>query len=178
MRRGTVVGNVNVRPAIAIKVGANYTESGPEGGSNSRRFGHILKCSVSAIMEKPRRYRLVHFRSAIIPLAGRSKTLLVAFNSEIQVVRYEKIKAPVAVIIDPRRTCTPARVIHAAFCGYVSERAIPIIVVKHVASEVCNIEVLEAIIVIVSDRNTYAVADVPHPGFFRDIYELELPRLA
>ena len=129
-------------------------------------------------MEKTRRYRLVHFRCAIIPLAGRSKTLLVAFNSEIQVVRYEKIETPVAVIIDPRRTCTPARVIHAGFCGYVSERAIPIIVIQRVASEVCNIEVLEAVIVIISDRNTHAVADVPHPGFFGDIHELELPRFA
>src|SRR3954462_15935288 len=101
MRRGTVVGNVNVRPAIAIKVSANDAESGPQGCSNACRFGHILKRSISAIMEKPRRYRLVHFRGAIIPLAVGRKTLLVALNCEIQIVRYEKIEAAVVVIIDP-----------------------------------------------------------------------------
>src|SRR6266700_7663672 len=95
-----VIGDVNIWPAIAVEIGADDPETGSDGCSNSGFFGDVFECTVAAIMEKTCRYRLVHFRRAIVPLISRGITLLVSFHCEVQIVRHEKIEAPVVIIIN------------------------------------------------------------------------------
>src|SRR6266568_7303690 len=93
-----VIGDVNIWPAIAVKIGANDTEAGSDGCSNSGFFGDVFECTVAAIMEKTRRNRLVHFRRAIVPLTSRGITLFVSFPCKVKIVRYKKVEAPVLIL--------------------------------------------------------------------------------
>ena len=44
--------------------------------------------------------------------------------------------------------------------------------------EISDIQVLEAVIIVVAYRDAHPVADVPDSGFLRDVHKLQLPRLA
>src|SRR2546430_6291922 len=103
------------------------------------------------IMEETRRHRLVHFRRAIISLACRRIALLISFHCEVQIVRYEKIKAPIAVIINPRGAGAPTQVIDPGLDGDIGERPVAVVVIENVMSEVCDVQVLEAIVIVVTD---------------------------
>src|SRR5256885_10751027 len=120
---------------------AQTTPRPGDGRSNSCRFGHILECSVTAIMEETRRHRLVHFRRAIISLACRRIALLTSFRREVQIVRYEKIKAPIAVIINPRGAGAPTRVIDPGLDGDIGEGPVAVVVIENIMSEVCDVQV-------------------------------------
>ena len=50
--------------------------------------------------------------------------------------------------------------------------------VKHVASEVGDVKILEAVIIVVAHRDSHSVAHVPNSSLLRDVYELELPGFA
>src|SRR5438046_6161591 len=165
MSGGAVIGDVNVRPAIAVEVGTNDSEAWPDGRSDSRRFGHIFECSVTAIMEETRRHRLVHFRRAIISLACRRIALLISFHREVQIVRYEKIKAPIAVIINPRGAGAPTRVIDPGLDGDIGEGPVAVVVIENIMSEVCDVQVLEAIVIVVTDSHSHSVPKCPTPAF-------------
>src|SRR3989454_7145020 len=86
---GAVIGDVNVRPTIAVEVGADDSEAGPDGGSDSSGFGDIFERTVAAVVEQPRRHRLVHLRRAIIPLTRHRVAVLVSLHCEVQIVRYK-----------------------------------------------------------------------------------------
>ena len=178
MSGGAVIGDVNVRPAVPVEIGANDPETGPDSRADSSRFGDIFKRSITAVVKQARRYRLVHLRRAIVPLTGGCIAVLVSLYCEIQIIRNKKVKAPVAVIVNPSRARAPARVINTSLRRHIGEGAVAIVVVKNVASEVCNVEVLEAVVIVVAHRNSHAVADVPDSGFFRDVHKLQLPSLA
>src|SRR2546428_3533447 len=172
-----VVGDVNVYPAIAVEVGTDDSETGSDGCSNSCLFGDVFECTVSAIMEKTRRHRLIHFRRAIVPLTSRGITLLVSLHCEVQIVRYKKVEAPVVIIIDPRGACAPTRVIDPGLDGDIGEGTVTVIVVENVMSEVCDVEVLEAVVIVVTDSDSHSVAYVPNSSSFRDVDERELSGL-
>ena len=104
--------------------------------------------------------------------------MLVSPYGEIQIIRNKKVEAPVAVIINPRRARAPARVIHTGLCRHVGKRAVAIVVIENVAPEIRDVQVLEAIIIIISDRDPHAVADMADSSFFCDIHEFELSGLA
>src|SRR5947199_7626251 len=136
-----VIGDVNIWPAIAVEIGADDTQAGSDGCSNSGFFGDVFECAVAAIMEKTRRYRLVHFRRAIVPLTSRGITLLVSFHCEVQIVRYKKVQAPVVVIIDPRGAGAPTRVVHPGLDRNIGESTVTVVVIENVLSKVCDVEV-------------------------------------
>ena len=129
-------------------------------------------------MEETRRHRLVHFRRAIISLACRRIALLISFHCEVQIVRYEKIKAPIAVIINPRGAGAPTQVIDPGLDGDIGERPVAVVVIENVMSEVCDVEVLEAVIIVVTDSDSHSVTHVPDSGFFSYVHEPELSSLA
>src|SRR5437879_13392072 len=118
-------------------------------------------------MEETRRHGLVHFRRTIISFARRGVTLLVSFHCEVQIVRYEKIKAPVAVIINPRGACAPTRVIDPGLDCDIGERPVAVVVIENVMSEVCDVEVLEAVIIVVTDSDSHSVPHLPDFGVLR-----------
>src|SRR2546429_5891677 len=122
MSRRAIIGDVNIGPAITVEIGADDAEAGSDGGSNSCFFSDVFERTVTAIMEKTRRHRLVHFRRAIVPLTSRGITLLVSFYCEVQIVRYEKVQAPVVVIIDPRGAGAPTRVVHPGLDRNIGDR--------------------------------------------------------
>src|SRR5215831_19815919 len=111
-------------------------------------------------MEKPGGRRLVHLGRTVIPLSRRSKTLPVALNREVKVVRDKKVETTVAIIVDPCRACAPARIIHTGLVGHIGEGSVSVIVIQHVATEICDIKILKTIVVIVSNCDSHSVSDM------------------
>src|SRR2546429_9713771 len=91
MSRRAIIGDVNIWPAIAVEVGADDAEAGSDGGSNSCFFSDVFERTVTAIMEKTRRQRLVHFWRAIVPITSRGLTLIVSFHCDVPYVGYVKV---------------------------------------------------------------------------------------
>src|ERR1700730_3674130 len=104
--------------------------------------------------------------------------MLVALHVEIEIVRYKKIEVPVAVKIDPCCARAPTRIIDTSLRGDISERAIAIIVVQNVAAKICDVQVLESVVIVIPDGDSHPVTDVADAGLLRDIFELKLSGLA
>src|SRR6266571_3267353 len=94
------------------------------------------------------------------------------------IVRHEKIEAPVTVIINPCGACAPTRVIYPRVHGDVRESTVTVVVVEDVVSEVCDVQILEAVVIVVPDSDSHSVAHMPDSGFLSDVHELELSGLA
>src|SRR5437667_11729172 len=78
-----IIGDVNVRPPVAVEIRARYAQTGPDRGSDSRSFRHIFKRAIAAVVKQARRYRLGQLRRAIIPITGGRKTILLSPNCKI-----------------------------------------------------------------------------------------------
>ena len=85
---------------------------------------------------------------------------------------------PIAVKIDPRRTGTPAKVIDTRLHGNIREGAVPVVVIENVVSKVCDVEILEAVVIVVSNGDPHSMTDVADSCFFRDVHKLQLSSLA
>ena len=82
------------------------------------------------------------------------------------------------VIIDPRGAGAPTRVVHPGLDRNIGESTVTVVVIENVLSKVCDVEVLEAVVIVVTDSDSHSVAHVPNSGFFSNIHELELSGLA
>src|SRR5437660_2914717 len=52
MSGGAVIGDVNVRPAVPVEIGANNPETGPDSRADSSRFGDIFKRPITAVVDR------------------------------------------------------------------------------------------------------------------------------
>src|SRR2546429_8988306 len=68
MSGGAVIGDVNVRPAVPVEIGANNPETGPDSPADSSRFGDIFKRPITAVVKQARRYPLGHLPPSVVPL--------------------------------------------------------------------------------------------------------------
>src|SRR5216683_4604398 len=74
--------------------------------------------------------------------------------------------------------CAPTRVIDPRVHGDVRESTVTVVVVEDVVSEVCDVQVLKAVVIVVPDSDSHSVAHMPDSGFLSDVHELELSGLA
>ncbi len=83
----------------------------------------------------------------------------------------EQIEPAVVVVIEPDRAGTPAWSRDTRFLRHVGEGAVAIVVIEDAASVLRNVEVWEAISVVIPHRNTHAIATPSHAGFLRHVGE-------
>ena len=121
------------------------------------------------------RARVVHLRRTVIPLPCGSETLPIALHGEVQIIGNKEIQPAVTVVIDPSRARTPARIVHARLFGYVGEGSVSVVVVEHVVSKIRDVQILEAVIVVVANGDSHSVSDVSYAGLLGDVNKLQLP---
>jgi len=78
------------------------------------------------------------------------------------------------VVIEKPGARTPSASDNSGAFRYVGERAVPIVMVEHVPSIACHVDVFETIIVVVTHRHTHRIVVLRRPseaGFFRHVRE-------
>ena len=78
------------------------------------------------------------------------------------------------MVIEKPGARTPSASDNSGAFRYVGERAVPIVMVEHVPSIACHVDVFETIIVVVTHRHTHRIVVLRRPseaGFFRHVRE-------
>src|SRR5213080_1321951 len=92
---------------------------------------------------------------------------------EIDVVGDEEIEFAVTIVVDKRAASVPTLAVpaHAGFVGHIGERAIAVIVVKHVLAKVACEEILKAVVVVVTNANALSPAGVGYASLQSNVGE-------
>src|SRR5712692_6601268 len=89
------------------------------------------------------------------------------------VIGNEQIKVPIPVVVKETASRSPAWLIvpKAGTLGHVGKRSIAVVSIKTVLPEVSTENILESVVVVVTDANAGRPARCLQTGFFRDIDE-------
>src|SRR5450755_2178392 len=178
--RSGITSDENVRPTIFVEVCCNYGHSIAFAGSgNARLLGHICERSIPVVVVKDvlagRQPAGATVHRDALPVAGG---VLAGHRSVLQieadVVRDEQIEMAVAIIVQECAPGTPTRRTifpKAGLLGHVGKRAISIVAVEAVLSEVGAEDIVETIVVIVSDANGVRPANGPQARFIGHVRE-------
>src|SRR5438034_10454586 len=92
---------------------------------------------------------------------------------KIDVVGDEQIEFAVAIVVDKRAASVPTLAVpaHAGFVGHIGERAIAVIVVKHVLAKIGDEEIFEAVVVVVTNANALSPAGVGYASLHGNVCE-------
>ncbi len=75
------------------------------------------------------------------------------------------------IVVPPRRAGGPSTQRHAGFFRHIRERAIVIVMIETVFSEIRNVDVRPAVIVVVAHRNSETPALIRDASFVRNVCE-------
>ena len=174
--RSGIVGHINIRPAIIIKIRRQHAQSiRSVGRQYPRRFRNILERSVAIVVvqnifpaiqsRRPARHQqpLVIARPRLRHRRGR--------QIEIDIIRHEKIQPPVAIVIHERAPTVPplARSRHARFFAHIRKSSIAIIVIQQIFPEICHEQIVKSVVVVIPDAHALPPAGMHQPGFHRHI---------
>src|SRR5437667_9654309 len=92
---------------------------------------------------------------------------------KIDVVGDEQIEFAVAIVVDKRAASVPTLAVpaHPGFVGHISERAIAVIVVKHVLAKIGDEEIFEAVVVVVTNADALSPAGVGYASLQSNVGE-------
>ncbi len=88
-----------------------------------------------------------------------------------EIPQHHQIKESIAIQIHPGRTRRPSAASDAGFLRHIGESAIAIVVIKLVPTVRSNIQVLVAVIVVISDGYAHSISRSLQPCFLRDVFE-------
>src|ERR1700677_620505 len=86
--------------------------------------------------------------------------------------RDKKVNVAVAVIICPGSASTEASTAHSSLVRYIFKFAIAQIVIKRIATEAGDVNILQAVVVIIGHGHAHAPAFSRQPGGFRYVSEM------
>src|SRR4051794_14898096 len=170
-RRG-IAGDVNVGPAVLVKVGGDNGHAVAAAlGSDSGGGADIGEGAVSIVAIKGMDAAREPARAALdgnsLPGAIHVRTGLGdAIHVELQIIGDEEIEVAVAVVVDPSAAGAPAGVItkQAGGFGDIAEGAIAVIFVELVLAVVGDEQIFEAVVVVVADANAASPSSVMQAG--------------
>src|SRR5437667_6011710 len=92
---------------------------------------------------------------------------------KIDVVGDEQIEFAVAIVVDKRAASVPTLAVpaHPGFVGHIGERAIAVIVVKHVLAKIGDEEIFEAVIVVIANADPLSPAGVGYASLQSNVGE-------
>src|ERR1019366_1414504 len=159
--RSRVAGNVDVRPAVFVEVRSHHGHVvAVPCRRDARLLTYIREGSVTFVPIKrvpSRRHTpraAVHRNSlpGAIDVGAGFRSML---QIELNVVGDEEIEVPVAIIVDKGATGAPPGVIVPESCrsGDIGKRSVAIVSIQFVLSEVGAEQILETVVVIITDRH-------------------------
>src|ERR1700722_754806 len=134
---------------------------------------HIFKRSITTIVVQDACCRAEFAGRAIHRLCDAAARLAL-FWSPVEIAGYEEIKVSIVVVIKESGRGRPTTCSYTSFGRHVSEGPIAVVVVKKVSPEICDVDVGEPIVIVVSDSDSHAVvcvASVLQSGLHRDVGE-------
>src|SRR5205807_3677004 len=171
-----VVGDINVLTPVAIIIqpGDGQTAASLALAADPACLRHILETAAPDIVVQAVRLGIIHFGRTVIPLPARVMADLVDPRPPQAVVTDIQIQPAIIIIVAKRGAGGVAqamvRVAHARGAGHILEPPGPAQVAEQVAAAIArDIEVREAVVIVVSDRDALAVAGVFQPGPGSDV---------
>ena len=94
---------------------------------------------------------------AIGAIAGTVFTTVDVREVPLHVATDDQIQPPVAVVVNEARACAPSGATHAGLGRNIGERAVAVVVIKNISTEVCDQEVDIAIVVVVACGDAHSI---------------------
>jgi hypothetical protein len=88
--------------------------------------------------------------------------IAVGLKVPIQVTCDEQVQFAVIVIVKESRARAPSASTYSCLLCHISKGAVPVIVVEDVASKAGHINILKAVVIVVSNRNAHAIKTLWH----------------
>ena len=110
---------------------------------------------------------------AVVGLSSLGQAQLVALGRVVEVVDDHEVEPAVVVVVDEARRHRPPIFRGAAFLRAVAEGAVAVVAPELVRSVVADVEIGEAVVVVVARRHSHAVAAGGDAARLGDVSELE-----
>ena len=123
----SVVGHVDVDPAVPVEVGGRNAERRPKVPPDQRRGGNVDEPSGALIPIQAIRLRAVHAWRAVVPAAGRARALDIGVGAVVHVVPHVQVQPSVPVVVDERSRHAPAGIIRTGLPRHVGEGPVAVV---------------------------------------------------
>ncbi len=160
-----VVGDVDVRPAVAVEVGHDDSQPLAEGRPDAGGGRDVRERPVAVVAIEEVSDRGVEARMTVVaPPRDGVAAEVVLLDGVVEVPRDEEIQEPVPVEVRERGGGGPAGAGDARLRRHVGEGPVAVVAVEDVASEVRDEEVREAVVVVVGRHGPHPVGRVLQAG--------------
>jgi hypothetical protein len=177
----SIVGDEDIRPAIAIEVGAHHPQSGSGSGGQAGRDCHVLEAHALAgrpnaqVAEQPGDLSRKRGWSAVFAFpagggAGQRRVVL-------HVIDHDEVEPAIAVVVEESSRGPPRRVVQAGLFGDLGEGAVAVVQEQPHSPVAGDEHVAEAIVVHVTDGHPHAVVGDVQSGILADVLERAIRHL-
>ena len=153
-----VVGDEDVREAVAVVVVERHAQRLAFQGRNTRFAAHVREGAVAVVVIEDARHRTEFIRPAVDRIVRAAQDVVA--NVPIEVAGDEQVQLAVVIVIEKTRRGGPAAAFDARARRHVRERAIAIVVIEDVVAVTRDVDIREAVIVVVAGGNPHAVVPV------------------
>jgi hypothetical protein len=162
-----VIGNEDVHESVTIVVGDGHAHSFARVLGDSSLGRDICERAIAIVAIESVREICIIVGVTIGPELGSWATVRIFVDFPLAVVRDEQVEQAIIVIVHPGQHRPHLLAVEEAsynpsFVGDVGECAVPVVVQQLILSNVQDINVRKPVIVIISNRDTHAVADACH----------------
>src|SRR5260221_1923366 len=165
-----IVGDEEIHPAVIVDVGRDDTPCFAKNFPDARFSGDVRESTIAIVVKQQAARWRVNAGDAVVALAGAFIAAKFAFGFiEVDETANEQIEFAVIVVVKPDGAGRPTRGGEAGFFGNVGESAVAIVAIENVAAILGNVEIGEAVPVVISDCNTHSVAATRYAPLLRDV---------
>ena len=164
-----VVGDIDVGEPVGREVGDRHAERLVARAVEAQRAGRGREGAVTLVDIAFVRHRLDVAGMADARLSGGIPAIDRIAGVVVEVVADVEIEIAVGVEIGPRSRRTPARIADAGLGRHVDERAVPEVSIERVGPDVRDVDIVEAVLVAVTDRHTLAIRPLVDARGKRDV---------
>src|SRR5262249_16003551 len=128
--------------------------------------------TVAIIVKKPACRGNVSTRNAVValPCSWVAAEFVLRFV-ELHETANEEIQLPITVVVEPNRAGRPSRRCEPPFFGYIVERPIAVVVVQDAAAILRDVQIGEAVSVVIPYSGAHAVATPENSSLLRHVSE-------
>ena len=154
-----VVGDVEVHPAVIVEIGRHHPQALALRIEDAGRGGHVPEAAAAQVLVEPVGDAVVVARitvgSDVLQLAVGT-----GFEAGLQVVGHVEIQVTVIVHVEKGGAGAPVGTTDAGFGRNVAEGSVPVVAKERIGSEVGDVDVPVAVVVVIAHGNPHAVGTV------------------
>ena len=160
-----IVGDKNISETVAVVIGKTHSQAFAVRIRYTGFGRDIGESAVAVIVIEDVCHTVVIVGMAVGAKAGfLFSTIAIALECPVHVPRNKQVELAIVVVIEKSCTCAPSSRANTSFGGDIGKGPISIVVIKGVATIAGYVNVLESVVVIVTDCNPHAVVILRHSG--------------